>query len=43
MVVWEIDPTFIITHKMKLGDASHGYEIFNNKEDGCEKIVLSAA
>ena len=39
----EIDPTFIITHKMKLGDASHGYEIFNNKEDGCEKIVLSAA
>jgi len=38
----EIDPTFVITHRMKLDDAAHGYEIFNNKHDHCEKIVLKA-
>jgi len=36
----EIDPSFVITHKMKLDDAPHGYEIFNNKKDNCIKIVL---
>src|SRR3954466_15164746 len=38
----EIDPTFVITHRMKLDEAAHGYAIFNDKEDGCEKVVLSA-
>jgi len=37
----EIDPTFVITHRMRLADAPRGYEMFMNKEDGCEKIVLS--
>jgi threonine dehydrogenase-like Zn-dependent dehydrogenase len=36
----EIDPTFIITHHMKLDDAAEGYKIFNDKLDNCEKIVL---
>jgi threonine dehydrogenase-like Zn-dependent dehydrogenase len=36
----EIDPSFIITHKMKLDDAPHGYKIFNEKEDNCIKVVL---
>ncbi len=36
----EIDPSFIITHTMKLDDAPHGYDIFNNKEDSCIKVVL---
>jgi len=36
----EIDPSFVITHRMKLGDAPHGFEIFSNKEDDCLKIVL---
>lgn len=36
----EIDPSFVITHKMKLEDAPHGYEIFKNKKDNCIKIVL---
>ena len=35
-----IDPTFLITHKMRLEDAPHAYEIFNNKEDNCIKVVL---
>src|SRR3954466_14796215 len=36
----EIDPSFVITHRLKLGDAPEGYQIFNNKEDDCLKIVL---
>ena len=36
----EIDPSFIITHRMKLEDAPHGYKIFNEKEDKCIKVVL---
>jgi threonine dehydrogenase-like Zn-dependent dehydrogenase len=36
----EIDPRFVITHEMKLDEAPHGYKIFNEKVDSCEKIVL---
>lgn len=36
----EIDPSFVITHTMKLDDAAEGYDIFCNKEDECIKIVL---
>ncbi|WP_019393153.1 zinc-dependent alcohol dehydrogenase [Priestia filamentosa] len=36
----EIDPTQIITHTLPLEKASHGYDIFNNKQDNCIKVVL---
>jgi len=36
----DIDPTFIITHRIKLEDAAAGYDIFNHKEDECLKVVL---
>jgi threonine dehydrogenase-like Zn-dependent dehydrogenase len=36
----EIDPSFVITHRLPLEDAPHGYDIFTNKEDDCIKIVL---
>jgi threonine dehydrogenase-like Zn-dependent dehydrogenase len=36
----EIDPRFVITHEMDLEDAPYGFEIFNGKRQGCEKIVL---
>jgi len=36
----EIDPSFVITHRMGLDDAPDGYEIFLNKEDDCMKVVL---
>jgi threonine dehydrogenase-like Zn-dependent dehydrogenase len=36
----EIDPSFIITHKMPLEDAPEAYEIFKNKDDECIKVVL---
>jgi threonine dehydrogenase-like Zn-dependent dehydrogenase len=36
----EIDPSFVITHTMRLEDAPHGYDIFLNKQDECVKVVL---
>jgi threonine dehydrogenase-like Zn-dependent dehydrogenase len=36
----DIDPSFIITHRMKLEDAAHGFDIFVKKEDDCVKVVL---
>jgi threonine dehydrogenase-like Zn-dependent dehydrogenase len=36
----EIDPSFVITHRMRLEDAPRAYEMFVNKEDDCEKVVL---
>ncbi|MGW7265178.1 zinc-dependent alcohol dehydrogenase [Streptomyces sp. NPDC054842] len=38
----EIDPTRVITHTMPLSDAPHGYDIFKNKQENCEKVVLKA-
>jgi threonine dehydrogenase-like Zn-dependent dehydrogenase len=36
----DIDPTFVITHRMRLDDAPYGYDIFTNKVDDCVKIVM---
>jgi threonine dehydrogenase-like Zn-dependent dehydrogenase len=36
----EIDPSFIITHRLRLEDAPAGFDIFMNKEDECLKVVL---
>ncbi|HEY8160596.1 MAG TPA: zinc-dependent alcohol dehydrogenase [Methylobacter sp.] len=36
----EIDPSFVITHEMKLDDAPEGYSLFKEKEDHCIKVVL---
>jgi threonine dehydrogenase-like Zn-dependent dehydrogenase len=38
----DIDPTFIITHRMGLEDAPKGYDMFLGKEDECMKVVLKA-
>jgi threonine dehydrogenase-like Zn-dependent dehydrogenase len=36
----EIDPSFVITHRMRLDEAPNGFGIFNDKQDDCIKIVL---
>src|SRR5438045_7651094 len=36
----EIDPSFVITHRLQLDDAPKGYDIFKHKEDDCLKVVL---
>jgi threonine dehydrogenase-like Zn-dependent dehydrogenase len=36
----EIDPSFVITHRMRLEEAPAGYELFKNKQEDCIKVVL---
>jgi threonine dehydrogenase-like Zn-dependent dehydrogenase len=36
----EIDPTFIVTHRIPLAEAVHGYDVFKNKKEDCLKVVL---
>jgi len=36
----EIDPSFVITHRMNLDQAPEGYAMFRDKQDECEKVVL---
>jgi threonine dehydrogenase-like Zn-dependent dehydrogenase len=36
----QIDPSFVITHRMKLEQAPEAYKTFRDKEDGCIKVVL---
>jgi threonine dehydrogenase-like Zn-dependent dehydrogenase len=38
----DIDPSFVITHRLPLEHAAHGYEMFHAKDDGCIKVVLQA-
>jgi threonine dehydrogenase-like Zn-dependent dehydrogenase len=37
----EIDPSFVVTHRLPLAEAARGYELFKGKQDGCVKVVLS--
>jgi threonine dehydrogenase-like Zn-dependent dehydrogenase len=37
----EIDPSFVITHRLNLDDAPSAYQIFRDKKDECIKVVLS--
>jgi len=35
-----IDPSFVVTHRLSLDEAARGYDMFNDKEHGCIKVVL---
>jgi len=37
----QIDPSFIITHRVPLADAPKAYKTFRDKQDGCIKVVLT--
>jgi threonine dehydrogenase-like Zn-dependent dehydrogenase len=37
----DIDPSFVVTHRMELGQAPNGYETFKHKQDECVKVVLN--
>lgn len=37
----QIDPSFIITHNIKLDDAPEAYNAFRDKKDGCIKVVMT--
>jgi threonine dehydrogenase-like Zn-dependent dehydrogenase len=36
----QIDPTFVITHRVGLEEGPEMYKTFRDKEDGCVKVVL---
>jgi threonine dehydrogenase-like Zn-dependent dehydrogenase len=38
----EIDPSFVITHRLNLDDAVKGYETFKNDPEQCIKVILIA-
>jgi threonine dehydrogenase-like Zn-dependent dehydrogenase len=37
----DIDPTFVISHRLRLEEAPNGYDMFLHKEDECTKVVLT--
>lgn len=37
----ELDPSFLVTHRMSLEDGVHGYEMFKKKQDGCVRPVFA--
>lgn len=37
----DIDPSFVITHKLRLEDGPGAYRVFRDKKDGCIKVVLN--
>ncbi len=36
----DIDPSFIITHRVGLDEVPKAYDVFRNKEDECVKVVI---
>jgi threonine dehydrogenase-like Zn-dependent dehydrogenase len=36
----EIDPSFVISHRLSLDEAPAAYKMFNEKNDSCTKVVL---
>jgi threonine dehydrogenase-like Zn-dependent dehydrogenase len=36
----DLDPSFVITHRLDLEQVRHGYETFKHKEEECVKVVL---
>jgi threonine dehydrogenase-like Zn-dependent dehydrogenase len=40
IVAGDIDPSFVITHRLALDEAPEGYKMFKEKEDNCIKVVL---
>jgi threonine dehydrogenase-like Zn-dependent dehydrogenase len=40
IVKGDIDPSFVVTHRLPLDEAPNGYETFKHKVDDCMKVVL---
>ena len=39
----EIDPAFVVSHRLPLSRAPEAYRMWNDKTDDCTKIVLDPA
>ena len=40
LVEGKVDPSDIITHRLPLDEAEHGYKVFDTKTEDCIKVVL---
>jgi threonine dehydrogenase-like Zn-dependent dehydrogenase len=40
IIAGKIDPSFVITHRLKIDDGPEAYKTFNDKKDECIKVVL---
>jgi threonine dehydrogenase-like Zn-dependent dehydrogenase len=38
--IGQIDPSFVVTHRVRLEDGPDMYETFRDKKDGCIKVVM---
>jgi threonine dehydrogenase-like Zn-dependent dehydrogenase len=38
----ELDPSYLVTHRLPLEEAPRGYELFKKKQDGCVRVVFAA-
>ena len=36
----EIDPSFVVSHRLPIGNAADAYRMFRDKNDKCTKVVL---
>ena len=36
----DIDPSFVISHRLPLAEAPRAYRMFRDKQDQCTKVVL---
>jgi threonine dehydrogenase-like Zn-dependent dehydrogenase len=36
----ELDPSFVITHRLTIDEAPKGYAIFDHHVQGCIKVIL---
>jgi threonine dehydrogenase-like Zn-dependent dehydrogenase len=36
----EIDPSFVVSHRVPIDQAPRMYQIFRDKQENCEKVVL---
>ena len=36
----DIDPSFVVTHRLRLDEAPSAYQTFNARRDGCIKVVM---
>jgi threonine dehydrogenase-like Zn-dependent dehydrogenase len=37
----DLDPSYLLTHRMSLEESPRGYEMFKNKEDGCVRAAFA--
>ena len=37
----QIDPSFVVTHKVPLEQGPEMYKVFRDKQDGCVKVMLT--